>query len=316
MRAAFRRALMAMLCLLAWPVSVVSAGESYTIGSRGAQKPAHFAVPTEVKSPWYMRVEAGYVANSSGDLSLSGDSSLTLRSFADDADGSGVITVGLGYRVSPSFRIEGAFDVQPISKVKAAISGRGKSVTATDGDPVDFALPGGARTQVATTDMTRFDVDRDQDVKSRRQSLMLFGYWDLVNGSRITPYVGGGFGANLHFVRSRTTDDYKCLESSNEYDNPATGNRVTTKLPSCLIDDYTAASSKTTYAIGFAAAAAAGLGIQIAPTVNLDIGYRLMWQAAETTLRWDASNAFPSASINFSDRLDHEIRTGIRIAFD
>jgi len=316
MRAAFHSALTGLLCLIACPVPVVSAGESYMIGSRGAQKPVNFGAPPEVKSPWYMRVEGGYVVNSSGDIRSESPAGLTLRSYADDTDSSGIFTVGAGYRVSPGFRLEGTLDYRPLTKSKAGIEMSGSKSFWQDGPQQTVTLSTGQQATVPSYDVSHFDVRRDHVVSSGRQSLMLFGYWDITRGSRVTPYVGAGIGANLLLTKSTSADAFKCAGSSNLYTHPETGQSVRTDLPVCKAQDFSEKSNRTGSAIGLAAAAAAGVGIQITPSVTLDLGYRLMWQAGETTLRWDNKDIFPSYAVTFSDRLDHEIRTGIRIAFD
>lgn len=309
MRAALRSALMGMLCLLAWPVSVVSAGDTYLIGSRGAQKPVNFGVPPEVKSPWYMRVDVGYGFMSSGDMGIKGFDTGISRDYGE-LDSAGLVSAGVGLRLTPALRVEAQIDVRPYVKLGGRNRAHGNSSRWVPGEPKSF--PDGQT--VPTFDVSYLDVARTDDANAAYQNLMLYGFWDIAPGSVITPYVGAGIGINVRSMRRDSKDHYNCIRSTNEYF--LDGEHIVDPYPVCKMADFSEKNPEASFQVGLAAAAAAGVGIKLGPSTTLDVGYRLMWQSADSQISWRRVELFPASTITFSDRLDHEIRTGIRIAFD
>ena len=137
-------------------------------------------------------------------------------------------------------------------------------------------------------------------------------YYDFNRGqlSRVTPYIGAGIGLDSRRFK-RVTDQTSACQSSTSRD---TVTNVTTYSPiSCPAGSPFGSfhDNKYTSSLGFAAAVMAGVSYEVTPGVQLDVGYRALWEGAEVSL--GAGSIDGGTTVKLGSKIDQELRTGVRV---
>jgi len=137
--------------------------------------------------------------------------------------------------------------------------------------------------------------------KDTIQTLLLNGYWDIVDYNGFVPYLGGGIGLAFHNIK----------DSANIIYNMAGSNTT-----------YGTAFSKTRSVTSFAWMASAGVAYKITPNWTLDLGYRLISfgdtgtsSLGATQLNNGLFNTTEAASMKGNVALSNEVLCSVRYTF-
>lgn len=122
-----------------------------------------------------------------------------------------------------------------------------------------------------------------QAMKVRSQSLMAYGFYDFKTGTRVTPFVSGGLGVSFNKADAHQTQ-------------PATG-----------WDENFTGETRAEFAWGVGA----GVGVELAPSLSMDVGYRFVDLG-----EFSVGDMPPTGDEDLSGRLrSHELYLGLRYAF-
>lgn len=261
------------------------------------------AVPVPAPNPsydyskdWYIRGDIGWTVGTSMDVTT--NYGLTVQ---DDPSGFAFGSVGFGRYLTPSIRAEMSFDFRPkktITKGTSTFKGD-RTEGPTDNDLKHPAM-----------NIYHLNVNQTDNSSASDQTAFLSLYYDFNKGGRFQPYVGGGLGLDWRRFKRTTSQTDTCVtydtidlvdSTASKYGQNCTGTTFLGKAS----DNYASA-------LGVAAAFMIGVGYEMSPGVTWDTGYRAVWQGAEVQLGAD-SVTDNKVLVKLSDRLDHEIRTGVRI---
>ena len=188
-------------------------------------------------------------------------------------------SIGPGYQFNNFFRVDATYNgLEPLTKSQTFTlpgTGAAYSIPAPSGlfprgCPVaaDPTIPG----NVFTTSCTANPWE-----KLQASAYLLSFYVDFGNWSGITPYVGAGLGAS--YLLSSANIDYKFMNGApygtGGHNNYCSFQGGVGGLP-CYFLGYTNDRGPGGSNINFAYALMAGVGIDVAPHVKLDLGYRFM----------------------------------------
>ena len=283
----------------------------WAVGSGGVIKDFGFikdyknaAVPVPAPTPaphefaeWYVRADIGYNLATSSSIDTTGG--ITARN-GEDLSGFFFGGIGAGRYLTPSIRADFNFDFRP----KKVVTSGPQYFNATR------KQPGGAPN---TTDISTYAVTHTDDSGTADQTAMLNLYYDFHSGSRFTPYVGAGLGLDFKRYKRNMTQNSACVgtQTVDQFGvqvgyTPGLCNFGTNGGPVTGFQN-----ANYTSALGLAVAFMIGGSYKVSEGVAIDTGYRLMWEGASLGITGDGING--PTNIKLSDRLDHELRTGVRI---
>ena len=258
--------------------------------------------PNQYNKDWYVRGDLGYNLATSVDIAVTGGSSA--RS-GDDLNGFMFGSIGFGRYVTPSLRAELSVDMRPKKTVTTGTQYFSKVTTALN-------TVGG----ITTKDTITYNVAQQDDSQTEDHTAFMNLYYDFhTSGSRFTPYIGAGIGLDSKRFKRTTAQTIECSQVSVDptTNNPAIGSPFLKTCPASPYGSPPPSNNDSKYAsqLGFAAALMVGAAFEVTPGVQWDAGYRLTWEGAALSAN---SLAFDGTTrISISDRIDHELRTGVRI---
>ena len=245
---------------------------------------------------WYVRGDFGYNLATNVDVTATGG--VTARN-SDDLNGFGFGSVGFGRYLTPSIRADVTFDFRPKKTVTTGPQTYYKTWTGAGNNGIN-----------PTIETVTYTVSHSDDSSTRDHTAFLNLYYDFQRGGRITPYVGAGIGLDAKSYKRNTANSVVCSQNSHD-----TVTNIDTAFPGfCPSSPYPIAGysdSKYATELSFAAALMVGASYQVMEGVQFDAGYRLLWEGASVSASAQAFDG--STTIKISDRIDHELHTGIRI---
>lgn len=155
------------------------------------------------------------------------------------------------------------------------------------------AVPVRAELEYAYRDSAKFSRDdnigagaglpANQAMKVRSQSLMAYGFYDIKTGTAFTPFLSGGLGVSFNKAQARQT------QPANNWDEQFTG------------------KTRTDFAWGLGA----GVGIEVAKSLSLDLGYRFVDLG-----KFSVGDMPVTGDEDLTGRLrSHEVYAGLRYTF-
>jgi opacity protein-like surface antigen len=264
-------------------------------GQAGVPVPA--PVPYEEHFKYYMGGGIGWTARSSGSASLNADAAnKALGDGYGAVEGPPVYSLMIGRYLTPSVRLELGLDLRAPHKIVKSPQYYNATLTAP------------SATLGATTDKNVYDVTRVEDAKAQNHTMMVNGFYEFSRGGRFTPYVGAGIGLSLLRVTRTSTESAVCTQGSTDGVTLAPGACHNSFLMPAAAD-YGARGEKS--GVGVAAALMAGLTYNLSDRTHLDVGYRMMWQGAAANIIQPSLGGM--SSLTLGSRLDHEVRTSVRV---
>lgn len=278
-----------------------SGGRSYSSGGVVAV-PA--PIPFEETYKWYVRGDFGATLGRSGDVGVTGGP-VTVDDVSDWGN-RGLFSVGFGRYITPSLRAEFTADFRKELEIS-----RGAFVAAYSSPTITVQNDG----TTIRTGQNDYDVYVNERSSTTNTTLMASGVWDLNRGGKINPFFGLGVGVAFHQLTREGSDRYVC--SGGVINVTTVGPPTTTTTAAgctneegVLEANYTLSASRSELGIGLAAAAQVGVSVELSKRVHLDTSYRALWQSGKVLATF--SSPAGSSTIKIGDRLEHEVRTGIR----
>ena len=258
--------------------------------------PAPVPVP-DIASGYYLRLDAAYSVNSI-DRYRDSDPHLDGLRNDDGLQNFGRYGLGAGYYFSRYIRGDVTIDVR--NEVRSKTTG-----TIDYSGPIDATGTGHA---ILMRDSV---FDR---MRTKNYTGLINAYVDIPVTSAFTPYVGAGFGLVMHTTPGRTVQkDTKCVDTLN-CDPRATGPAPQPLFPND--PNYTGLNATTSNAAAsrrstdLAWAVMAGASYQVAHSMKLDIGYRMLSLGGTNfTTPWHSNTP---AVLTIPDQINHEFRVGVR----
>jgi opacity protein-like surface antigen len=281
-------------------------------GSIGVPVPA--PVPHEETYKYYVGIGGGTALYSSGTITASGLGGAGLETVPFGDNYHGVISVVAGRYITPSLRLELGLDFRTSQSVLSGDQvyttrlygpGATQNVTNATGTVTLYSGP--------SQNYNNYNVVQSEDAKAKTHTFMLNLVQDFNRGGRLNPYLGVGVGMAVHMIDRSFRANGVCYEGRNDVlvlygvDHPTT----------CWNDEGlppTVTSSGRTEGIGVGLAASlmAGVSYSLSERTHLDVGYRLMWQGGKVSVAFTNGDGLGTTTLKLGDRLDHEIRTGLR----
>ena len=261
-----------------------------------APRPAY----SEGTAEWYLRGDIGWNVFTSVDATATESSGITTRT-GDDLGGFAFGSIGAGRYITPSLRGELSFDFRP----KKAVTTGPQYFYATVRQPGPPTPNSYTSTDVITVKATQTD-----DSGTRDQTAFVNLFYDFNGYGRFTPYVGAGIGLDFRSYKRTMVQNAVCDSAYNIGDfNVATPYQPgSCPTPLARVSGYSAAHYVTD--IGVAAAFMVGASYKISNGISVDSGYRMIWEGA--TISASGTNLTGPSTIKISERLDHELHTGLR----
>ena len=295
-------------------------GESYKRYGGAAAVPVPAPAPVPMSSAdWYVRGDLNFPIGSSGSLDTTGVNPAFDVKRPDDMPRYFGGSIGVGRYITPSIRAEMAIDYRSQQRMASGAVTYAQVVRSA-GTPITVSVPATLTTPAfnvlqSVTLTNHYSVNDAEEARVGNYAAMLNFYYDLKDPSYrgFTPYVGAGVGISMHTLRRSNAINARCLSQDIDYAAvPVAGIPATSATGSC--SDFQTQGTASGTAYGLAGALMAGLGYEISPGVTWDTGYRFMYQNGHVSVSRDALTG-PSI-INIGDRIDHEIRTGVRWNID
>ncbi|MFN3867757.1 MAG: hypothetical protein ACK4MF_01680 [Hyphomicrobiaceae bacterium] len=288
-------------------------GSIKDVGAAGVPVPAPVPLPM-YDAEWYVRMDAGYAFSASGDVEVTGIP-LPVTSL-DDQNGTASFSFGFGRYLTPSLRADFTIDLRngrTVTKQEGPVS-----ISAfTPGDSItvnylDNGVP--AQATLQTNMETIYQGDVAQRARVETDTAFLNLYYDLQTGTRFKPYIGGGVGVAQHYLKSTAIGELRCQSVSQHalYDPVSGQGPFSTHGIACPADaePQNVSMTKSSTAYGLALNAQAGIAAEIYPGIILDTGYKMTWTSGTVALLAPVPGG--TSLIDIGDRIDHEIRTGLR----
>jgi opacity protein-like surface antigen len=271
-----------------------AAGGIKDYGGHGVPVPVPQAYEENFK--WYVRGDLGLTVKSSGKIDQ-GNWQLNLPQ-PDEWRNQSIISFGFGRYITPAIRVEGTLDYRPERKLAKS------SAPQATPDTVQRALT------TSESDVNSFHGTRVEDVTYQNTTLLMSAYRDFNHGGRLRPYVGAGVGIAIHQLQRSGTDTYTCYDSGSSVTIFGTPDKLINgcSTQNGLKTSYTNDSNATAIGYRLAAHFSTGVSYDITPRTHWETGYRAMWQGGNVAVT--STNGL--SSVRLGDRLDHELRTGIR----
>lgn len=255
----------------------------------GTPVPAPMPIPETFN--WYIRADIGLGLSNTPSVSESGlvfGSTDSIAPFGASSswfnpDFETFVTYGLGvgYYVTPRWRMDVTFDVRSQAQIRA-----NGSYTYTQYD-----LP----PAVAAPALTGNNVNgsMNESITIRGAAGLFNVYYDLADRSRFTPYVGAGIGFVINEVNRRhfTTET------------------VTDALTGAVIGSRGNSGNDVEHSISMAAMLTAGLSYTLWTSTVLDLNYRYMYLGGSNVGITVAGNR---SLLEIGDLHEHQLRAGVR----
>ncbi|MCB1522322.1 MAG: hypothetical protein KDJ37_17370 [Hyphomicrobiaceae bacterium] len=279
-------------------------------GSAGVPVPAPVPLPM-YEADWYLRFDAGFAFGMSGDVSVTGFA--LPHNDLDDVSGTASFSAGFGRYLTPSIRWDVNIDLRNgrgITEFDTPIT----TTTSHTGPIVTIDIGGGATVSMQSVDIRNYDGDYRQRGRVESDTVFFNMYYDIDTGTRFKPYLGGGVGAVRHYLKSAASGQMTCTDVTRHIPfDPISGlGPFDTLGLNCPDDAEPITDTYTTSATGYGLAAnvMAGISAEVHPGIIIDAGYRMTWMSGTVALT--ATTPFGPSFIDIGDRIDHELRTGLR----
>jgi opacity protein-like surface antigen len=285
--------------------SVGSNGAIKDFGSIKDYRNAAVPVPAPTPSPsfakdYYIRGDLGFNLATSANVTTTGG--ITARG-DDELNNFLFGSIGAGRYITPSLRGEITFDFRPKKTVTTGPQTYYRTVTTKGISPVGNP----------SVDTLTYAVNATDDSSVADQTAFFNLYYDFNRNraSRFTPYIGAGIGIDLRRYK-RVSSQLAMCQNGTSLDTVT--NIATTYANFCPASgpaNSAFSGDKYTSAFGFAAAAMVGVAYEVMPGVQLDVGYRAVWEGAELSV--GSASIDGSTTIKLGSRIDQELRTGLRV---
>jgi opacity protein-like surface antigen len=302
------------------PGGVVNGGIKDYGGAGGIPVPAPVPVQDyDVYSDWYVGVSGGSDLFQSGTVTEVGPDVGIHQpgEFAKD------MTAGLsfGRYMTPSLRGEFSFEYhkdKPIAgpstqNYATSITGIGPTWQVTN-------TTTGNTASVHSFDTQNYNVTRTDEANLSHLTTMFNVLYDIKTGSRFTPYVGAGLGFTWRRLSRTYKEDANCSYTTNtepiyaNYPLPSPTGSTCVNLTTAAPQKFTSSGSAKASRIDLAAALIVGASVDITESIAWDNQYQMVWENG--SIAKSTPTLGGTSTIEYSDALMHEFRTGLRFKFD
>jgi opacity protein-like surface antigen len=271
--------------------------------------PAPIAIP-ESAAAWYLRADVGVDFGKNGKIGTDGYDYGLLSSFGSQGT-NGVLRFGFGRYVTPTLRAELAIDLRNQQKVARDNRAVYQQTLSTPGHSTSvYNATTNTSVTVPAVHVDTYQFDRDQNMTSANQTLMFNLYQDIGKWGGFKPYISGGVGLAVRTTKYSHTETVKC-SGAHTYIDPFTGSPGTETGYGCLKAGDATTSNGVTNGYGVALAVGTGFAYTISQGLNLDVGYRYLWQTQNMSLA--TPGGLNGTRIKFDSLGEHEITTGLRL---
>ncbi len=287
----------------------------WSVGSNGAIKDfgsvkdyRNAAVPVPAPSPspslakdYYIRGDIGFNLATSANVTATGG--LTTRG-DDELNNFLFGSIGAGRYLTPSLRAEVAFDFRPKKTVTTGPQVYYRTITAKG-----LSAAGNPSVDTMTYMVRATD---DSLVADQTAFLNLYYDFNRDRASRFTPYIGAGIGIDSRRYKRVSSSAASCFNGTSV--DTVTNISTSYSNYSCPTSGPANAQfsgDKYTSAFGFAAAAMVGVAYEVTPGIQLDVGYRAIWEGAEVSIGMGGIDG--NTTVKLGSRIDQEVRTGVRV---
>ncbi len=262
---------------------------------RGYGRPGGTPVPAPMPIPetfnWYIRADIGLGLSNTPSISESGlvfgaaDSIAPFGSssswFNPDFETFVTYGLGVGYYVTPRWRVDVTFDVRSQAQIRA-----NGSYTYTQ-----FDLP--PAVAVATPTGNIVNGSMSESVTIRGAAGLFNVYYDLTDRGRFTPYVGAGLGFVINEVNRRH----------------ATTETVLDAATLAVVGSRGAIGSDVEHSVSVAAMLTAGFSYTLWTSTVFDLNYRYMYLGGSNVgIQVNGANS----RLDIGDLHEHQLRAGLR----
>ena len=275
--------------------------------NRSVAVPAPIPVPVN-RAQWYLRGDVGWTAGADGELEVTG---FPVDSYDfDGGDGPWRIGIGVGYYLTRNLRLEGVIEY----KEQQTVTRHTEPITQTVNTVEQFSGNVAAVATVADALYSRDYVgDFSHTGKVKGGNFMLNLIYDFDTGSKFKPFIGGGAGIAVHRLRVVGSsilycDDETISDLGTNFDETA----PTLFNPACTGGRSSIQSNdgNSVTAYGFAGALMAGFSYEINDGIMIDTGYRFLYEGGKASVGFHTPAV--DGTLDVGERINHEIRTGIR----
>ncbi len=267
-----------------------------------ASIPVPAPIPVAINAAqWYLRGDIGWVGSASGDVTATGYPVDTFEFGGGDSSFS--VGFGVGYYLTPSWRVELAGDWSSESTTSRATEGIPDTTIDIVGPPSNGDT---------SIDTLHYSGDFNHKTTLHSTAALVNLIYDLDTGSWFKPYIGGGLGLSVHRLRVVGDSTLQC----STFDRTYTDDTVLPAPPldlvgqPCSAADLATRNSNTITAYGLAANLMAGVGIEVYDGVHWDTGYRFMYRGGTPSINFHTPTS--EGTVEVDSRIDHELRTGLR----
>lgn len=292
---------------------------------RGMGVPVPAPVPYEETYKYYVGGSVGWAISSTAQINAAttGGESFEAGSgnnFFGPASGG----IFVGRYITPSLRVELGMDVRLPVKVASGSSAytarlyeAGPTKTVTEQRII--TLNGVQQLETVTVytgeskNFNEYNVSHTEKASLMSNTFMFNLVHDFNREGRFNPYLGAGVGFVTHLLHRDATENAKCSKGGNNIDELYGLLNPGTCYDTALVPlKYVTSGSKTAMGVGLAASVQAGVAYKLSERVHWDTGYRLMWMGGKVASTVETSNGIGTTTVSVGNRVDHEIRTGIR----
>ena len=300
----FRMTLVAALATSAAASALAGGWEKGAPSLKGsyAERVAHVPEPApipEYAPEYYIGVSATYAFAARGTITSTGTPLETIDEDSLDGIWSGGVQVGRYF--SPNLRGEISLDFRNYQDV----------------------MPGRQEYQVSQRVTTGVGTYDDHQINVTHRETANIGYYtglaklfydfDSMRGFR--PYVGGGLGFVLYSFKRADRESAACQHSVDQAGTPYVDINGDPTCSGTEVVPGDRDDSKVEVSWGYAAAFNTGVAIDITDSTKFDIGYQATYTSGNVS-RTLPSIMGGSSTIKVEDRLDHELRVGLRWDID
>lgn len=273
--------------------------------NRSVPVPAPIPVPVNA-AQWYLRGDMGWAAGASGDVTADG---FPLDTYSyDSGETNWSFGFAIGYYLNRNWRVEVAGDWSNERTAARHTEGYVDSLITTGPDHPTENMP--------SVDTINYTGEFDLKSTLHSSAALLNMYYDFETGSWFRPYIGGGLGLSVHRLRVVENIDAACSSVDRDYTpDPIVAPTDQIGMPCGAAvggapGNFQSSSGNTVTAYGLAATAMAGAAIELHPGIHWDTGYRFIYRGGTPTITYHTPTG--DGTIKVEDRIDHEIRTGLR----
>lgn len=285
-------------------------------GSAGVPVPAPAPIPV-TSADWYVRADLSYALKSSGTTASIGEFTFAPAD-PDKMTPYLGMSVAAGRYITPTIRGEISLDYRTHQRFASTQgTSSGTRVTHTTQAAAAFQGLNPVTVMQPVTMVDHYNLSYSEEGQINNYMALASLYYDFKNGSAFTPYVGAGIGVAMHALHRQFSETAVCTSRDYYYSDVAgyTGLNTTPLMAQgCAGMNATRSGEPNATGFGFAAALMTGFAYEMSPGVLLDTGYRFVYQNGKMTSTRPSALGF--SAIDMPDRIDHEIRTGLRFDID